>query len=328
MRSASPARHTCQARAHSRGSAFAGPATTPIGQPAAQPPPLPVLGERAEPARARPEELEDQHRVADVDAELAALAEARRRLRVVAEHLPRRRDLDAAHEVEPRERLHLARADVRHAAGPRRCRRCRRGTPGCVACAASSRSATSRATKRTGSREALGSRAAPAPRRRRRAAIAKSRFSSVSSRRVGRDARPDLDAARRRGRAPRSASRPPRRRPRITRLAERGRQPVPLAGGAGREDHVGAVAVLDHVAHEAALVVLEQLAAAVEHGHDRHREPVPRPGVLDAAQRRNLAASAKLPGASARASCGRRRACRCAGRPGSSCRRAPGASGR
>ena len=33
MRSASPARHTCQARAHSRGSALAGPATTPIGSP-------------------------------------------------------------------------------------------------------------------------------------------------------------------------------------------------------------------------------------------------------------------------------------------------------
>ena len=30
---ASPARHTCQARAHSRGSALAGPATTPIGSP-------------------------------------------------------------------------------------------------------------------------------------------------------------------------------------------------------------------------------------------------------------------------------------------------------
>ena len=59
-------------------------------QPAAQPPAAPVLGERAEPARARAEHLEDQHRVADVDPELAALAEAGGRARVVAEHLPRR----------------------------------------------------------------------------------------------------------------------------------------------------------------------------------------------------------------------------------------------
>jgi hypothetical protein len=63
---------------------------------------------------------------------------------------------------------------------------------------------------------------------------------------------------------------------------ERGRQPVPLAGSAGREDHVRAVAVLDHVTDEAALVVLAELAPAVEHAHDRHREPAPRSGVLDA----------------------------------------------
>ena len=115
---------------------------------------VPVLARacRAQP-RARAEHVEDQHRVADVDAELAALVEARRGLRVVAEHLARRRDLDAAHEVEPRERLHLARADVGHLRVD--------GDVGVVvevdrdaARRASSRSATSRATKRTGSREA------------------------------------------------------------------------------------------------------------------------------------------------------------------------------
>ena len=44
---------------------------------------------RSQEPGARSEEVEDQHRVADVDAELAPLAEARRRLGVVAEHLAR-----------------------------------------------------------------------------------------------------------------------------------------------------------------------------------------------------------------------------------------------
>ena len=48
----------------------------------------------------------------------AAVAERFGGLRVVAQHLPRRGDLDAPHEVEPRERHHLTGADVRHARFP------------------------------------------------------------------------------------------------------------------------------------------------------------------------------------------------------------------
>ena len=143
---------------------------------------------------------------------------------------------------------------------------------------ASSRSATSRATKRTGSREA-----ADRERREHRGVGARRRSRTRGSRasraRVRGDARPDLDA-------PCSAE----RRVRLRRLLgahphharrERGREPVPLAGGAGREDHVGPVAGLDDVADQPPLVRLEQLPRGVEHRHDRHRQPAPRSGVLE-----------------------------------------------
>ena len=91
MRSPSPTRQSCQARAHSRGSAFAGPETTPIGRP-------PRMRRRCQCSESTPSQpvrgrkmLEDQHRVADVDPELTAVPEARRRLRVVAEHAARAR---------------------------------------------------------------------------------------------------------------------------------------------------------------------------------------------------------------------------------------------
>ena len=47
---------------------------------------------------------------------------------------------------------------------------------------------------------------------------------------------------------------------------------VPLAGGAGGEDDVSAVAVLYRPAHDRALLVLEHLARAVEDSDDRHRQ--------------------------------------------------------
>ena len=48
---------------------------------------------------------------------------------------------------------------------------------------------------------------------------------------------------------------------------------VPLAGSAGGEDNIGAVAALHRPAHNRALLVLEHFAVAVENGDDRHREP-------------------------------------------------------
>ena len=65
---------------------------------------------------------------------------------------------------------------------------------------------------------------------------------------------------------------------------ERRRKTVPFPRRPGREDDVRAVAILDHVAHEGALVRLEELTLGIEHRDEWNREPLAGPGVLHAAQ--------------------------------------------
>lgn len=60
---------------------------------------------------------------------------------------------------------------------------------------------------------------------------------------------------------------------------------VPLAGGAGGEYDVGAVAVLHRPAHDRALLVLQHLARRIEDGDDWNRKP----GVGDVAMNFPLA---------------------------------------
>ena len=279
MRSTSPADATRQARCHSRGNRFAGPETTPDGSRSCSRKRFQCSREHAPEAAARAHHAQDLQRVADVDVERAQVAELARGLRVVPEPARRRRDLDAAHEVEPRELLHRARAQVRLAARPR-CRRCRTGRSAARRSRASSRSATSRATKRTGSSTSLIASGAITP----ACAPSSSASSSVSS----------VSRARRRGEPDPRLDGPLAglREPRLVlarlldddpdhALAAALVELVPLAGRAHHEDHVGAAPALDQVADQATLIGVVRLAVGRQARDDRDRQSAARSVVLE-----------------------------------------------
>jgi hypothetical protein len=206
----------------------------------------------------------------DVDAELAALAEARGSTRIVPEHLLRRRDLDPAHEVEPAHRLHLARADVRDARVDR--------DVGVVV--EVHRDAAAARVEQVGdvARDEAHRIGDALDRERREhggVGAVRDREVEVCERllaRVRGDAGPRLDravAAAERGIALRHLFGADRH----DALAHVVVDPVPLARGPGREHDVGAVALLGDEPHQRALALRVELALCVEHRHHGHREP-------------------------------------------------------
>ena len=61
---------------------------------------------------------------------------------------------------------------------------------------------------------------------------------------------------------------------------------VPFAGGPRREDHVGAITLLQEVADQRTLLILDEAAGVVEHSNRGDRKPRARPRFLHGTQDR------------------------------------------
>ena len=240
---------------------------------------IPVLRNYAEPTRAGPEDLEDQHGVADVDPELAPVSEVLGRLGVVAKHTPAGRDLDAPNEVEARHGLQLPGADVGNLRidrdvgvvvkidGDAARQQVQQVTH--VACHEADR-VVDAANRERSQHRGIG-------------AVADGKLEVLErlSGRVSRDARPGFDGPGLVGTQPRVDLGDLLATHLDDLLAHPVVEAVPLTRGPHGEDHIGAPAVLHHVTHHRSLIAFDQLTRIVQHRNHRYRQSRAGAGLLD-----------------------------------------------